>query len=201
MGDIAASGGYYISAPADAIFAEPSTMSGSIGIFGYKVDVRKLMATLGIGVETNRRGAHADYQSPYRPWTDDEKKLLAEKIRYFYDLFLTTVAEGRRARGLTAARVDEIGRGHVWTGARRWGWGWSTRWAASPRPSTSRRASAACRSSVTGFRRSRCCRSKTGASCAGWRARPRCSTVRRRRGRQSDGAERRDPATPNRRAC
>jgi protease-4 len=117
MGDIAASGGYYISAPADAIFAEPSTLSGSIGIFGYKVDVRKLLGTLGLGVETYRRGQHADYESPYRPWTDDEIKIAAEKIRYFYDLFLGTVATGRASRGLTRARVDEIGRGHVWTGA------------------------------------------------------------------------------------
>jgi protease-4 len=117
MGDMAASGGYYISAPTDAIFAEPSTISGSIGIFGYKVDIRKLMATLGLGVETYRRGQHADYQSPFRPWTDDEIKIAAEKIRYFYDLFIGTVAEGRKAQGLTRARVDEIGRGHVWTGA------------------------------------------------------------------------------------
>jgi protease-4 len=123
MGDIAASGGYYVSAPADAIFAEPSTLSGSIGIFGYKVDVRKLMATLGVGIETNRRGAHADYNSPFRPWTDEEIKIAAEKIRYFYELFINTVAEGRRARGLTRARVDEIGRGHVWTGAEAQGLG------------------------------------------------------------------------------
>jgi protease-4 len=117
MGDMAASGGYYISAPTDVIFAEPSTISGSIGIFGYKVDIRKLMATLGLGVETYRRGQHADYNSPFRPWTDDEIKIAAEKIRYFYDLFIGTVAEGRKAQGLTRARVDEIGRGHVWTGA------------------------------------------------------------------------------------
>ena len=123
MGDVAASGGYYISAPADAIFAEPSTLSGSIGIFGYKVDVRKLKGTLGLGVETNRRGQHADYLSPYRPWTDVEIKMAAEQIRHFYDLFLGTVADGRRARGLTRARVDEIGRGHVWTGAEAQGLG------------------------------------------------------------------------------
>jgi protease-4 len=123
MGDIAASGGYYIAAPADAIFAEPSTLSGSIGIFGYKVDVRKLMETLGVSVETNRRGQHADYHSPYRPWTDGEIKIAAEKIRYFYELFIGTVAEGRRAKGLTRARIDEIGRGHVWTGAEAQGLG------------------------------------------------------------------------------
>jgi protease-4 len=123
MGDVAASGGYYVSAPTEAIFAEPSTLSGSIGIFGYKVDVRKLMATLGVGVETNRRGQHADYQSPYRPWTDEEIKIAAEKIRYFYELFINTVADGRRGKGLTRARVDEIGRGHVWTGAEAQGLG------------------------------------------------------------------------------
>jgi protease IV len=123
MGDIAASGGYYIAAPADAIFAEPSTLSGSIGIFGYKVDIRKLMGSLGIGVETSKRGQHADYLSPYRPWTDEEIKIAAEKIRHFYELFIGTVAEGRRARGLTRARVDEVGRGHVWTGAQAQGLG------------------------------------------------------------------------------
>ena len=123
MGDVAASGGYYISAPADAIFAEPSTISGSIGIFGYKVDVRKLMGTLGLGLETYKRGQHADYSSPYRPWTDDEIKIAAEKIRHLYDLFLGTVADGRGRKGLTRARVDEIGRGHVWTGAEAQGLG------------------------------------------------------------------------------
>lgn len=116
MGDVAASGGYYISAPADAIFVQPSTLTGSIGIFGYKVDVRKLMSTLGLDTDTYRRGQHADYLSPYRPWTDEEIKIAAEKIRHLYELFITTVAEGRRSRGLTRARVDEIGRGHVWTG-------------------------------------------------------------------------------------
>jgi len=123
MGDLAASGGYYISAPADAIFAEPSTLSGSIGIFAYKVDVRKLMGTLGLGAETYRRGLHADYESPFRPWTDVEIKIAAEKIRHFYELFLSTVVEGRHARGLTRARVDEIGRGHIWTGAQAQGLG------------------------------------------------------------------------------
>jgi protease-4 len=116
MGDVAASGGYYISAPADLIFAEPSTITGSIGIFGYKVDVQKLLAMLGVTSETYRRGVHADYQSPERPWTPEEIRMVAEKIRHFYGLFLTTVAEGRRSRGLTLARVDEIGRGHIWTG-------------------------------------------------------------------------------------
>jgi protease-4 len=117
MGDLAASGGYYIAAPADVIYAEPSTLSGSIGIFGYKVDAQKLLDTVGVSVETYRRGAHADFLSPYRPWTREEVKMADDKIRHLYGLFVDTVAEGRRARGLTAARVDEIGEGHIWTGA------------------------------------------------------------------------------------
>jgi protease-4 len=117
MGDHAASGGYYIAAPADQVFADPSTITGSIGIFGFKADVGQLMNTLGLSVETYRRGAHADYQSPFRPWTEDEIKIATAKIRHLYGLFVDTVATGRKSRGLTAARVDEIGRGQVWTGA------------------------------------------------------------------------------------
>jgi protease-4 len=117
FGDVAASGGYYVSALADAIFAEPSTTTGSIGIFGYKVDVKKLMETLGVSAEVFQRGRHADYISPYRPWTEEEIKLASEKIRHFYGLFLDTVAEGRKTRGITKERADELGRGRVWTGA------------------------------------------------------------------------------------
>jgi len=117
MGDLAASGGYYIAAPADVIYAEPSTTTGSIGVFGYKVDAQKLLGMLGINVETYRRGAHADFLSPYRPWTDEERALAQQQIVHLYQLFVATVADGRRSRGLTAARVDELGRGHVWTGA------------------------------------------------------------------------------------
>ena len=117
MGDLAASGGYYIAAPADVIYADPSTLSGSIGIFGYKVDAQKLVGAVGVNVETYQRGAHADFMSPYRPWTPAELALAQAQIQHLYQLFVTTVAEGRSTRGLTAARVDAIGQGHVWTGA------------------------------------------------------------------------------------
>ena len=117
MGDTAASGGYYMAAPADVIFADPSTITGSIGIFAMKVNGAKLVNMLGINVETNRRGAHADYLSPYRPWTDAELKMVMEKMRYLYGTFIETVAAGRASRGLTVAKVDELGRGQVWTGA------------------------------------------------------------------------------------
>ena len=117
MGDLAASGGYYMSAPADLVFAEPSTVTGSIGIFAIKVNAARLLGMLGIKVETARRGAHADYLSPYRPWTDDESKMVLDKMRHLYGQFIETVANGRASRGLTVAKVDEIGRGQVWTGA------------------------------------------------------------------------------------
>jgi protease-4 len=117
MGDLAASGGYYISAPADLVFAEPSTVTGSIGIFAIKVDAAPLVSMLGINVQTTNRGAHADYLSPYRSWTEAEVKLVMDKMRYLYGQFIATVAEGRKSRGLTVARVDELGRGQVWTGA------------------------------------------------------------------------------------
>ena len=123
MGDLAASGGYYIAAPADVIYADPSTTTGSIGVFGYKVDAQKLLGTLGINVETYRRGAHADFLSPYRPWTAEERALAEQQIQHLYRLFVDTVADGRRTRGLTAARVDELGRGHIWTGGQAQGLG------------------------------------------------------------------------------
>src|SRR4029079_9229290 len=81
------------------------------------------LATAGVSVETYRRGAHADLFSPYRPWTEDEKKLIAEKIRHLYDLFLATIEAGRKSRGITAARADQLGRGQVWTGAQALGLG------------------------------------------------------------------------------
>jgi protease-4 len=117
MGDLAASGGYYIAAPGDIVFAEPSTVTGSIGIFTLKVNAAKLVSMLGINVEITKRGARADYQSPYRPWTEGEVKMVMDKMRYLYGQFIETVAKGRASRGLTVAKVDELGRGQVWTGA------------------------------------------------------------------------------------
>jgi protease-4 len=117
MGDLAASGGYYVSAPADEIFASPGTTTGSIGIFGMKVDVASLVARVGLGVETYKRGAHADLFSPYRSWSDDERKIMEGHIRGMYQLFLDTVAAGRKSRGINAQRADELGRGRIWTGA------------------------------------------------------------------------------------
>ena len=117
MGDVAASGGYYIAAPSDAIFAEPSTTTGSIGIFGYKLDVSALLGKLSLSTEVTTRGPHADAMLPFRPWTPEERQAAQQKIRHLYDMFLSVVANGRQRRGLTVDRVDQLGRGHVYTGA------------------------------------------------------------------------------------
>jgi len=117
MGDVAASGGYYVAAPADEIFASPSTLTGSIGIFGFKVNVKGLLGHLGIASETYKRGAHADLLSVQHGWDDEERALIFGRMEQMYRRFLDTVAEGRTSRGVTAARADELGRGRVWTGS------------------------------------------------------------------------------------
>lgn len=113
MGEVAASGGYYAAAAADEIWATPSTITGSIGIFYGKVDVASLAARFGVGIESDTRGAHAGADSLYRPFTDDERAALAEKLRVWYRQFIARVAEGRK---LTAERVDELARGRVYSG-------------------------------------------------------------------------------------
>lgn len=113
MGEVAASGGYYVAAGASEIWASPSTITGSIGIFYGKVDVAQLAARIGVGIETASRGAHAGADSLFRPFTDDERAGLAEMLRVWYRQFLERVAEGRN---LSLERVDELARGRVYSG-------------------------------------------------------------------------------------
>jgi protease IV len=113
LGDVAASGGYFLAAGCDVIFADRTTITGSIGIFYGKFDLSGLIAKLGITAETFRRGRRADMESMYRPYTDEERARVHDSIRYFYGRFTAAVAEGRR---LTQAEVDAVGRGHVWSG-------------------------------------------------------------------------------------
>jgi protease-4 len=115
MGSTAASGGYYASmAGGGPVFANPATITGSIGIFYGKVDVSGLLGKIGIGVDMFRSSPRADAESYYRPFTDDERRELGVKVKQFYDLFVARVAEGRH---MSADAVDAIGRGRVWTGA------------------------------------------------------------------------------------
>jgi protease-4 len=113
MGTAAASGGYYISSPGTRVFANPLTITGSIGIFYGKADVSELLRKLGVNVEVYKTSPRADAESIFRPFTDDEKVELKRKVWQFYDVFLQRVAEGRK---LTKDQVDAVGQGRVWTG-------------------------------------------------------------------------------------
>jgi protease-4 len=117
MGDTAASGGYYVAAPGDTILASPSVVTGSIGIYAYKLDVGHLMGRLSINAETISRGARADMFSLYRPWNQEEKTALQSRLDYFYKQFLRVVADGRKAQGITLDRAHQLGKGRVYTGA------------------------------------------------------------------------------------
>jgi protease-4 len=113
MGSAAASGGYYIASPATKIYANPLTITGSIGIFYGKADVSELLRKIGVNVEVYKTAPKADAESIFRPFTDEERAELDHKVHQFYDMFLTRVAEGRH---LKKEQVDAVGQGRVWTG-------------------------------------------------------------------------------------
>jgi len=113
MGSAAASGGYYISAPGTHVFANPLTITGSIGIFYGKADVAELMRRVGVSLEVYKTAPRADAESIFRPFSPEERTELGRKVAQFYDVFLTRVASGRK---LSKAEVDAVGQGRVWTG-------------------------------------------------------------------------------------
>ncbi len=113
MSDLAASGGYYMAMAAPEIVAEPGTLTGSIGIFGGKIVTGGVYGKLGINIEGVSKGAHADMNSPVRPYTDAERAKMGEQLQAFYDQFVERVAASRH---MTPERVDEIAQGRVWTG-------------------------------------------------------------------------------------
>jgi protease-4 len=113
MGTYAASGGYWIAAYGDRIFAEPTTITGSIGVFGIQFDVQKLANNVGITFDTVKTGKFADALTISRPKTAEELAVLQRMVDWIYSEFVTKVAE---ARNLTPARVEEIAQGRVWSG-------------------------------------------------------------------------------------
>lgn len=114
MGDVAASGGYYISCAADSIIAEPNTITGSIGIFAVLPNMQKLFNDkLGITFDGVKTGQFADLGNTSRPLTPAEKLILQNQINHGYDDFTKAVAEGRHK---TQAYINSIGQGRVWTG-------------------------------------------------------------------------------------
>jgi protease IV len=113
MGGTAASGGYYLAAPATRVFANPSTLTGSIGVFYGKADLSGLLSKIGVDVETYKTHPRADAETWFRPFTDGERSAMTKQLHTLYDLFLARVAEGRN---LTKAEVDKVAQGRVWTG-------------------------------------------------------------------------------------
>jgi len=113
MGDLAASGGYYLACAGDAVVAEPATITGSIGVFGGKFNVLGLYRKLGLNVETVSRGRHAEMLSAFRDFDADEMSRFQKGLDQFYRVFLSRVSTGR---GMSAAAIDSIGQGRVWSG-------------------------------------------------------------------------------------
>ncbi len=113
MGDVAASGGYYVATGARKVYVQPTTVTGSIGVVTMNIDVSGLLDKLGISTTTFKQGANADIQQLWSAASDDQMARLMRSMREIYDIFIGHVAE---ARGMTVARVDELGRGHVYSG-------------------------------------------------------------------------------------
>lgn len=113
MGNYAASGGYYISANADRIFAEPNTITGSIGVFGMLPNMNQLGKNIGINAEQVKTHENASGYSVFEPMDENFKGFVLESIEKTYATFLKRVADGRK---MTIAQVDAIAQGRVWTG-------------------------------------------------------------------------------------
>ena len=113
MGNVAASGGYYISLGGDIIVAEPSTLTGSIGVVGGKIAVRPALAKLGIKPDVVQRGRNADFLSVVEPLDADGEAALRKLIDATYDRFVGRVAE---ARGMDRQRLTQLAEGRIWTG-------------------------------------------------------------------------------------
>ena len=114
MGDLAASGGYYIACAADTIVANPTTITGSIGVFGLIPNLQHFYKNkLGITIDTVNTSKHADFGGMYRRLTSFERAKIQDHVEDIYATFISHVAEGRN---MSTAAVDDIGQGRVWTG-------------------------------------------------------------------------------------
>lgn len=113
MGDYAASGGYYIACIADTIVAEPTTLTGSIGIFGMIPNAKELAEKVGVSFDVVKTNQFSDIGNIMRPFNEDEKVLLQMMITQGYDLFVTRCADGRHK---TKEAIEKIAEGRVWTG-------------------------------------------------------------------------------------
>ena len=113
MAGVAGSGGYYIACNATRIFALPTTLTGSIGVFDYKFVTEGLYNKLGARRQDVKRGEHADAMSDMRAMTPEEDSMMQAQVDYFYRQFVQKVATGRK---LSFEKVDSIGQGRIWSG-------------------------------------------------------------------------------------
>jgi protease-4 len=113
MSDLAASGGYYVAMPAQVIVAQPSTLTGSIGIFGGKMVTGGVYEKLGARIDATSIGTNAEMNSQARKFNPDELKKLQEQLQAFYDQFVERVADARHS---TPEKIDALAQGRVWTG-------------------------------------------------------------------------------------
>src|SRR5690606_36869733 len=112
-GDVAASGGYYISCNANKIFAEPGTITGSIGVFGMIPNFKNVAEKFGVNSEVVTTHENALGHSSYKDMSPKYRETVTESIEIIYDTFISRVAEGRK---MDKTKVDEIAQGRVWTG-------------------------------------------------------------------------------------
>jgi len=113
MGDVAASGGYWIAARADRIIANPATMTGSIGVIMETQDMQELFDKIGISPQTIKSGPHKDMGSPNRPLTTEERDILQDMVNDIYDQFVDVVADGRK---MDRQKVMDLADGRIFTG-------------------------------------------------------------------------------------
>lgn len=113
MGDVAASGGYYIACPADTIVADPGTITGSIGVIAGKFSLRGLYDKLGIKKEIVKKGKNSDIYTLYSKFTDDQREIINRQIQEIYDDFVGKVAQ---SRNMPEDSVESVAQGRVWTG-------------------------------------------------------------------------------------
>jgi len=114
FGEVAASGGYYVAAHANAIVAQPLGLTGSIGVVSARLLASALLDRVGIRTEVLRTGPHADLFSPHRPLSDDERAIMNRELDAFYDSFVGLVADGR---GRSFEDIEPLARGRVWLAA------------------------------------------------------------------------------------
>ncbi len=112
---VAASGGYYIACPSDKIFAEPTSVTGSIGVIAAVPNLTRLFKKIHVNWDSVKEGRNADFASMYRPMTEEERQMITESVSIGYKDFVGKVA---KSRGMTFDEVDAIAQGRVWTGTR-----------------------------------------------------------------------------------